>query len=264
MPARGMGGARCLLGPSLPSRKEVERMYDTSFDLGMAGLSAIDRGLLWFVRILAIVVAIRAASADAQLPGVPVLQNAWATPGLMIAVDAGGSDSRGVLAAAASWAPMSRIQLSGGGGYQFGHLVGSSAAYGVRVAVPLVAPSRAMGVAVFAGIGGASSHRNESIIATLDSVTSSTEIPVGVAVGWRHSGGFGRGFSLFATLAQVFYSGGTAPDNLFRLSLGGDIGLTDSWGITGGVDLGQSRPRAVGGPGGPQFGLGVSHAIATR
>jgi hypothetical protein len=86
---------------------------------------------------------------------------------------------------------------------------------------------------------------------------------VGVAIGWRHSG-FARGFSLYAAPAVVFYTGGSAPDNLFRLSLGLDAGLSDSWGITGGLDLGQSRPRAVGGPGGPQFGLGISRAIATR
>jgi hypothetical protein len=214
--------------------------------------------------VLAILVIGLAVSADAQLPGLPVLQNAWATPGVMIAVDGGGSGSRGVIAAAGSWAPASRIQLSGGGGYQSGHSVGSSAAYGFRVAVPLVAPSSSLGLAVFAGVGGASSHRNESIVAAFDSVTSSIEIPVGLALGWRHNGGFASGFSTFVAPVLVFYTGGSAPDNLFRVTLGVDIGVTDSWGITGGLDVGQSRPSAVGGPGGPQFGLGVSHAITTR
>jgi hypothetical protein len=120
------------------------------------------------VRSLALILTIYAASADAQLPGIPVLQNAWATPGIMIAVDGGGGGSRGAIAAAASWAPVERFQLSAGAGFQGGRSVGSSAAYGVRVAVPLARPSRSMGLAVFAGIGGAASHRNESIIAALD------------------------------------------------------------------------------------------------
>jgi hypothetical protein len=215
-------------------------------------------------RIPALLVAILAASADGQLPGIPVLQNAWATPGIMIAFNGGGGDSRGAVAGAASWAPVQHFQLSGGVGFQGGRSVGSSAAYGTRVAVPLASATSPMGLAMFAGIGGASSHRNESIAAAFDSVTNSTEVPVGVSIGWRHYGGFARGFSLFLAPTLVFYSGGTAPGNLFRLGLGLDISLTDSWGITGGLDLGQTRPRAVGGPGPPQFGVGVSRAIATR
>jgi hypothetical protein len=239
-------------------------MDDTSFDRSAAEPRSIHRTATWFVRLFGLSLTLLAASAGAQLPGIPVLQNAWATPGVMIAVDGGGTSSRGTIAAAASWAPVARFQMSAGAGFQTGRAVGSSAAYGARVAVPLVPASSAVGISVFVGIGGASSHRNEATFPEADSVTNSTVVPAGASVGWRHLGGIGRGFSLYVAPAIVFYSGGTAPDNLFRLALGGDVGLSDVWGVTGGVDLGQSRPRGVGGPGGPQFGLGVSRAIATR
>jgi hypothetical protein len=237
---------------------------NSSFDRRAAEPKTIRQTAIWFARLTMCCLSALLANAGAQLPGIPVLQNAWATPGVMIAADGGGTSSRGTIAAAASWAPVARFQLSAGAGFQTGRAVGSSPAYGVRIAIPLVPASSAVGVSMFAGIGGASSHRNEAILPELDSVTSSTVVPAGVSIGWRHLGGVGRGFSLYAAPAMVFYSGGTAPANLFRLSLGGDVGLSDVWGITGGVDLGQSRPRGVGGPGGPQFGLGVSRVVATR
>ena len=46
-------------------------MYDTSFDREAAELSAIDRGALWFVRILAIGVAIRATRRTPSFPASP-------------------------------------------------------------------------------------------------------------------------------------------------------------------------------------------------
>jgi hypothetical protein len=216
------------------------------------------------VRTFALCLTVLATSAAAQLPGVPVLQNAWATPGVMIAANGGGTSSRSTVAAAASWAPTARFQLSAGAGYQTGRSVGSSIAYGARVAIPFVPSTSPIGFALFAGVGGTASHRNQAIVPAFDSVTNSAEIPVGAALGWCQRGGSGRGFSLFAAPALVFYTGGSAPDNLFRLALGADVGLTDSWGISAGLDVGQSRPRAVGGPGGPQFGVGVSRAMAIR
>lgn len=169
-----------------------------------------------------------------------------------------GSDRRGsVVVAGQSISDQRR------GGFQSGGVVGSSAAYGVRVAVPFAPAKSQFGAAFFAGIGGTASHRNPSLLSEFDSVTNSSEIPVGASFAWRHLGAT-RGYSVYVAPALVYYSGGTSPDNLVRVSFGVDVGLTDSWGVSGGVDAGRSRPRAVGGPGGPQFAIGVSRVLMRR
>src|SRR5437588_8614124 len=99
-----------------------------------------------------LIAAFAAISAGAQLPGAPVLQNAWASPGVVGALDFGGGADGSVVAAAAGWTPGSgRFQVSGGLGSRTltGH--GSSFAYGARVAVPIFGGgASAFGVAAFA------------------------------------------------------------------------------------------------------------------
>jgi len=110
----------------------------------------------WVLRIAALLaIVVVAASADAQMPNTPVLQNAWATPGIVGAVNiAGGADAT-VYAAAAAWTPASgRFQVSGGGGYLTRSGYGDGGVFGVRVAVPFSGASSAFGVAAFAGAGG--------------------------------------------------------------------------------------------------------------
>jgi len=207
------------------------------------------------------IVAAGALRAHAQIPGAPILQNAWATPGLVGALNFGGGSDGSVYAAAASWSPASgRFQLSGGGGGQTRSGKGSRGVYGVRVAIPFGAAQGSFGFAAFAGLGGGSGGTS----AFPDSISSTTEVPIGVGIGWRHAIGANHGLSVYGTPAYVLFSGGSKNGSLFRGSLGSDVGITPSLGATVGVEFGGTRPRGYGGPSGTIFGLGVSYAFGRR
>ena len=199
----------------------------------------------------------------AQIPGAPVLQNAWATPGLVGAVDFGGGPDGSVYAAAAAWAPASgRFQLCGGGGAQSRTgQKGSRGVFGVRAAIPFGSATGDIGFAVFAGVGGG----NGGTSAFPDSISSTTEVPLGAAVGWRHTIGSNHGISVYATPAYVLFSGGSGSSRgVFRAALGSDIGVTSALGATLGVEFGGTRPRGFGGPSGTLYGVGVSSAFGHR
>lgn len=214
-------------------------------------------------RATALLTVLLAFTAGAQIPGAPVLQNAWATPGIVGAVNvAGGSDGT-VYAAAGSWTPGSgRFQLSAGGGFRTMTDAGSGGVYGARVAIPLGGASSSFGYGAFAGIGGGSAGKPK--IAFADSVASTTEIPVGAAVGWRHAISANHGLSVYATPSYVFFTGGSKTSGLVRIALGADVGITKAIGATLGVEFGGKRPRGFGGPSGSLFGLGLSYALGHR
>src|SRR3954467_1880363 len=95
--------------------QETTIMYDASFDTRDATPSAIDRRLLWLLRIGALVATLVAATANARVPGVPVLQNAWATSGFVAALNLGGGSGASVYGGAIGWTPGSgRFQVSAG------------------------------------------------------------------------------------------------------------------------------------------------------
>jgi len=234
-------------------------MYDASFDAGGA------RPWLWAIRIVAVLAVILASSALGQMPGAPVLQNAWATPGMVGALDIAGGSGGSVYAAAVSWTPgAGRFEVSGGVGYGTQTGARSSGVYGARVAVPFGGASSAIGFAAFAGIGGGGGSRLTSG-PQLDSLSSTTEVPIGAAIGWRHAIGAAHGLSVFATPAYVFRSGGNGGNKgLARVGIGADFGITNALGVTVGGDLGQTRPRGFGGPSGALFGVGASYAFGRR
>jgi hypothetical protein len=203
------------------------------------------------------------AVAGAQMPGAPVLQNAWASPGIVGAVNfAGGSDGS-IYAAAASWASSSaRFQLSGGIGIRSrtGSGSGRNSVYGIRLAVPFGGTTADFGFGAFVGVGaGASVSASPA-----DSLASTTVVPVGLAIGWRHSLGGVRGFSIYATPSYNFFTGGSNSAGLVRTAVGVDLGFTKFIGLTAGADFGQSRPRVEGGPSGTRYGVGVSYALGHR
>lgn len=242
-------------------------MYDTSFDRAGSEIRNTDRRALWVLRIVALAAMIAAAStADGQMPGAPVLQNAWAAPGFVGAVDiAGGSDAT-VYAGAASWTPASgRFQLSGGLGYQTRTGESSGAAYGARLAIPFGGAASSFGFAAFAGVGGANRTDRDTLESTgTDTTASTAQIPVGAAIGWRHALGANRGISLYATPSYVFFTGGSENGGLFRAAVGADIGITRSIGATAGVEFGGTRARELGGPSGTLYGVGVSYAFGRQ
>jgi len=195
-------------------------------------------------------------TAIGQLPGAPVLQNAWAAPGIVAAANYGGSSEGSVFAGAFAWSPASaQFQISAGAGARSLTNAGSNFAYGLRAAVPVFGLERPIGVADFAGIGGGSSQN----VAFPDSSASTGQVPVGVSIGWRRAVGSGRGVSVYATPAFVYQFGGSESASLFRLGIGLDLGLSRSFGVTAGVDFGSTRSRGFGGPTGAQFGLGLSY-----
>jgi hypothetical protein len=223
-----------------------------------------------FVRIAALAGIFLAASADAQMPGAPVLQNAWATPGIVGAVNFGGGTGRSIYAAAFGWTPGSgRFQVSGGIGVQNQTGLGSKAAYGARVAIPFSPASSTIGFAAFAGLGGGpakspSTVNPSNVQASPDSVPSTTQVPLGAAIGWRKAIGSNHGLSVYATPAYVLFSGGSKSGGVMRVAIGADVGITNAIGATLGVDFGGTRPKALGGPSGSQWGLGVSYALGRR
>ena len=245
-------------------------MYDSSFDQSGGDLRAFDRRLLWVLRLFAVLAVVAAASAGAQIPNSPVLQNAWATPGVSGGVNITGGSDGSLYAGAGSFALSSgKIVLSAGVGY--GTRTGggvSMASYGARVALPLGRDAATFGFAPFVGLGGTSNQTTYHTVTfrgvipdTLaDSTTSSMQFPIGVGFGWRRAGG-GRGFSVYGTPSVVFYTGGTGSGALFRAAVGGDFAASRSIGITGGIEFGGTRGRGVGGPSGTLYGFGVSYAF---
>lgn len=245
-------------------------MYDVTFD------QSPDRRVLWIARALALAaVAAVASSAEAQLPGAPVLQNAWATPGLVAAANFAGGSGESVVAGAVGWSPGSaRFQLSAGAGYQNQSGFAGRPVYGARVAMPFGGTSSAFGFGAFAGVGGGAARKAKIDIPKVgggtttttvaDTVSWTTEIPVGASVGYRRAIGSNHGLSAYATPAWVFYSGGTNSGGLFRVGIGVDVGITRSLGATVGVDFGGTRVKELGGPSSSQYGVGISYALGHR
>jgi len=238
-------------------------MYDATLDRRTSG--APRAGRLWLQLLrkgvsAGVAALVLSAAAGAQMPGAPILQDAWATAGLVGAVNVGGG-SGSVYAGAVSWTPgAGRFELSGGLGFQSRTGLSSHTVYGLRAAIPFGGASSTFGFAAFAGIGGGSGRRSTSA----DSAANTAEIPVGAAIGWRHALGASHGLSVFASPAFVFFTGGAKSGGLFRSGLGADFGITASLGVTAGVDLGGSRANAVGGPSGVLYGVGLSYAFGRR
>jgi hypothetical protein len=242
-------------------------MYDATFD------DSRDARILWIVRVVGLIaVCVAASSAEAQIPGAPVLQNAWATPGFVGALNVAGSSGQSVFAGAAGWSPGSgRFQVSGGVGYQNRTDFDGRAVYGARVAVPFGGASSAFGFAAFAGVGGGPTGKRQVVIDTVtnekitvdDTLSSTTQVPLGASIGYRRAFG-SHGLSVYATPAWVIYSGGGKTDGLFRAAVGVDFAITRSLGATAGIDFGGNRSKDVGGPSSAQYGVGLSYAFGRR
>jgi hypothetical protein len=200
----------------------------------------------------------------AQLPGLPVLQNAFVGPGFAAAVNGGGGSGGSAYAAALGWTPRSaRFQISVGAGAYLSEGE-SGGAFGARVAVPVFSlMNGAMGLAAFAGVGGAQGPRVQGARVGLG------QAPIGATVGYRRGIGATRGFSIYA--APFFgyfrndFGNNTESVGLFRVSLGGDFALTRSIGLTAGLEAGgQSKGEGRPGPSGVVWGAGVSYAFGRR
>jgi hypothetical protein len=224
---------------------------------------AIGRNLGWTVTF-ALVQLGWGAALHGQLPGLPVLQNAFVGPGLAAAVNGGGGSDGSAYAAALGWSPRSaRFQLSVGAGAHVSEGE-TGGAFGVRAGVPVFSRMNgALGIAAFAGLGGAQGPRVQGARVGLGYA------PIGAVVAYRRAIGATRGFSVYgAPFFGYFrndYGDSTVSKGLFRVSLGGDFALTRAIGLTAGLELGgtgegDGRP----GPSGAVWGAGVSYAFGRR
>jgi hypothetical protein len=199
-------------------------------------------------------------TAGAQMPGSPVLQNAFANPGITGAVNISGLGGATTYAAALAWAPGSaRFQLSGGVGAQVRSKTSTRTVYGARVNLPIIGAQSTFGVSAFAGYGGLTGG-------TIDSTVATSLVPLGATVSYRLAMGSSRGISVYASpvYETIGRGGGASHASLFRGSLGADIGITSSIGLTLGVELGPKEAPESGKPSGSAFGAAVSYAIGAR
>lgn len=209
-----------------------------------------------------------AASAAAQVPGSPVLQNAFANPGLALAANFATGSGQSFYGGAAAWGfggpgvggggLTSRLQLSGAAGVNRASN-SSRGAYGARVAVAVwSSASGALGVGAFAGVGGGPRTRVNGVVTN----PALLSIPAGLSVGYRRAVG-SRGVSLYAS---PFYrwtrsdSGVVNSSGTVRVSFGLDVGLSPWLGVTLGGELGG---RTLGGSAGA-FGAAVSFVTGRR
>ena len=209
-------------------------------------------GVLW----LAVTLATPCRLA-AQLPGAPVLQNAWAAPGIVVALDFGGGSgtaSGSTVAGAAAWAPGNgRFQFSAGAGMNRATGSANRAVYGARVAAPVTQMMGGnLGVAAFVGVGGGT-------VVTTDSLRAKSIVPAGLAIAYRRPVGVaGKGFSLYADPNYQYQSGSKNSKGYFRVGIGLDAGITSRFGVTVGLESGANAAAGSVGPRGSLFGVGAS------
>jgi hypothetical protein len=178
----------------------------------------------------------------AQIPGAPVLQNGFISPGLIVAADGAVAKDYGLAAVAGSYAPNSRgavFSAAVGAGFPKS---GAAFAYGARFALPIPVFSRrsAFGAAGFVGLGG------------LLSTPNVVDLPIGAGLGYRHALGATRGISLYATPFFLLERAGASRGS-FRTGLGTDVTVSPRIGLTVGADAGT---RGV-----PRFGAGLAYLL---
>jgi hypothetical protein len=198
-------------------------------------------------------------TAQAQMPGTPTLQNAFANPGMTAAVDVAGLGGASSYAAAAAWAPGSaRFQFSAGVGIQTRTGSSSRTIYGARLNFPIVGATSSLGVSAFAGYGGVSG--------AADSATTKSLVPIGATASYRLAMGTSHGVSIYGSpmYELVGRGGGAKSVGIFRGALGLDIGITRAIGATLGVELGKSETAGSGRPSGTAFAAAVSYALGAR
>ena len=209
----------------------------------------------------AIATAATAAIATAQVPGAPVLQNAFANPGIAIAANFGGGSGQSFYGAAAAWGLWNgRFQVSGAAGV--GRANGSTrGAYGGRAAMSLWSTSSgALGLGAFAGFGGAPSTKADGVVNN----PAVMNVPAGVTVGYRHSLG-SHGLSAYASpfyrWTHADFGPTTTSTGSMRVAAGVDFGLSASLGLTVGGEFGGNT---ADGKSSGLFGAAVSFVPGRR
>ena len=195
--------------------------------------------------------------AMAQMPGAPVLQNAFSNRGFAVAGNVATLGGTSTYAGAGAWAPGSgRLQLSAGVGAQTRSRTPTRVTYGGRLNATVLGMESNFGVSVFAGYGGLSGKE-------LDSADVRSLVALGATASYRMAAGMVKGVSVYASPVYELVSrgGGAGNVSVFRGSIGLDIGITSSIGATVGVELGAKQDEGSGKPSGAAFGAGVSYVL---
>ena len=230
-------------------------------------LHSRSRPLFWcFLGLMAL-----ARPSRAQLPGVPVLQNAFGNPGFTAAGNfAGGSGVSTFDGAAGFGTSSQRVLFSVGLGLFTPDNGNGRFSYGGRISTPLLGGTgdSRFGLGVFVGIGGAGSG-SATTAAGPDTTSSAavTLIPVGLSFGYRMAVGSAHGFSIYGSPIVTWYNkdgSGAGSGAVFRASVGTDIGITPTIGLTFGLEFGASADTLSNGPRGTLFGVGLSYAFGRR
>ena len=175
----------------------------------------------------------------AQVPGAPVLQNAFLNPGLGVAGNIAGGSGQSFYGVAAGWGlGGGKLQVSAAAGAQRANEA-TRGAYGGRAAFRIWSSrGGSLGAAAFAGFGGAPRTRTGTVVTNAAVMT----VPAGATLAYQRSLGQ-RGISVYAS---PFYSwtrmddGTTSSSGTFRGALGVDFSVTQSIGVTLGGELGGS------------------------
>lgn len=216
-----------------------------------------------FARVVhaACIAAASAGIAAAQVPGAPVLQNAFANSGLALAANFGGGGGQSFYGAAAGWGlGGGKIQVSGAAGVSRAN--GSSrGAYGARAAMSVWSTSGgALGVGAFAGVGGAPSTKQNGVVNN----PAITSIPAGVTIGYKRSLG-SRGLSVYGSPFYRWLRADagptTASSGSIRFSAGVDFGVSASLGVTAGGEFGG---KTADGKNSGLFGAAISFVPGRR
>jgi hypothetical protein len=202
-----------------------------------------------------------AGALGAQVPGVPVLQNAFLNPGIGVAGNFAGGSGQSFYGAAAAWGPSGgRFQVSAAAGAHNANDA-TRGAYGARAAANVWnTRGGSLGAAAFVGVGGAPRTHSGSVVTN----PATLSVPAGVTVSYQRPMGASRGISLYASpmyrwlrLEDVDAS----TSGSFRASFGVDFALTRSLGVTAGGEVGGGS--SVGGTGGV-FGAAVTFVLGRR
>jgi len=189
------------------------------------------------------------------MPGLPVLQNGLASPGVVVAGNYGHQAGSNGFGAAVGYSPTSaRLQISAGLGSHQQTGIKSSVSYGLRAAAVVFGGMNGnFGIAPFAGVGGGGAKG-----------TRESLFPVGVAAGLRRVIG-SKVLSIYGApmyeWASSNASGIKQRKGLFRASAGLDASFSSKVGATVGAEFGASAATSAPGPRGTVFGAGISYKV---
>lgn len=193
------------------------------------------------LRVAVVAALLTTSDLRAQIPGAPVLQNAFSNDGLAVAANFGSGGQQSLFAVAAGWGLMAgRLQVSGAAGAQRMNDA-TRGAYGAKAALNVwTSRGGSLGLGAFAGVGAAPRTRAQGVMTNPAVMT----VPAGATVAYRRSLGTARGLSAYVSPMYRYTkvttdAAGSDQNGNMRVSLGVDFSFNPTLGITVGSELGS-------------------------